>query len=161
MKYANVFSSFADRHLDLEQAIWQTLSTQSERSLLWRNWQRNMGVCEVGGIDGLERTTKAEASKIKKWRFFLFLWTWKKSNSFHMSALYIPKQTNMLFVHSAVCLQDKRAFTPVYNYADLIVIIIKWLHRSFFFSLCVSFPSWKPLFWMFWYECNHDTTLSY
>ena len=44
----------------------------------------------------------------------------------------------MLFVHSAVCLQDGSRLTAVYNYAGLIVIIIKWLHRSFSLSLTLS-----------------------
>ena len=78
-----------------------------------------------GGVDGLERTTKAEASKIKRKSFFFCFYGSERSPILSIcQPCTSPKQTNM-FVHSAVCLQDKRAFTAVYNYTDLIVIIIK------------------------------------
>ena len=108
-------------------------------SLLWRNRRRNVGV--LRGWEGgwwIRKDDKSRGKQNKSFLFCVCVRSWWKSNSFHVSSLYTPKQTNMLFVHSAVCLQDGSRLTAVYNYAGLIVIIIKWLHRSLSLSLSLS-----------------------
>lgn len=123
MKYANVFSSFSDT------ATWNRQSDRHIHAVSTESEQRSLLGCEetgremwvFGGVDGLERTTKAEASKIS----LFFYGRATSSNSFHMSLLYITKQTNMLFVHSAVLSPRQMRLPAVYNYTGLIVIIIK------------------------------------
>ena len=53
-----------------------------------------------------------------------------------MSLLYIPKQTNMLFVHSAVCFQDK----CVLLLFIITQILLSLLLSDFIFHLSLSLP---------------------